>query len=87
MARRLFTVEETFKLKNRGTILVPGVLPEGDERFRIGDPLRVLRPDRSELMVAIVGFHSFDPGPCCEYTVLVALPKSEIPIGSAVWSL
>ena len=36
MGRRLFVVEDTFTIKGRGQVLVPGILPEGDECFRAG---------------------------------------------------
>jgi hypothetical protein len=87
MARKLFTVEDTFTIRGRGTVLVPGLVPESDERFRIGDSLRLVHPDGSELVVAISGIEFFNPGPQAQYPVLVALPKSEVPIGSEVWSL
>jgi hypothetical protein len=87
MARKLFNVEDFFSIKGRGTVLLPGLVPEGDERFRIGDLLRLWRPDGSELQVAISGFDFFHPGPHGEYAVLVALPKAEVPLGTEVWSL
>jgi hypothetical protein len=87
MPRKLFTVEDTFAIRGRGTFLVPGIVPEGDERFRIGDALRLVHPDGSELMTAISGIDFFNPGPQAQYPVLVALPKSEVPIGTEVWSM
>ncbi len=87
MARKLFIVEATFTIKNRGTVLVPGIVPEGDERFRKGDPIRILRPDGSELTVAIDGLEFPIPNLRGGVLPLVALPKSDVPIGSEVWSL
>jgi hypothetical protein len=87
MARKLFTVEDTFTIRGRGTVLVPGLVPEGDEHFRIGDALRLVHPDGSEMVVAISGIELFNPGPQAQYPVLVTLSKSEVPIGSEVWSL
>lgn len=86
MARKLFTVEETF-IHHRGTVLLPGVVSEGDEDFHIGDPLRLVRPDGSEVATAIDGFDLFNLGPRGECAVLVALPKPEVPTGTEVWSL
>jgi hypothetical protein len=86
MARRLFTVEDVFTIRRRGTILVPGIVPEGDERFRIGDVLRLRRPDGSELQATIDGIHSFNVGVHGGYAIVVALPKSEVPVGTEVWS-
>jgi hypothetical protein len=45
MARRLFVVEDAFAIKDRGLVLVPGILPSGDERFRPGDRIRLRKPD------------------------------------------
>jgi hypothetical protein len=36
-ARCLFVVSDTFAIKGRGLVLIPGIKPEGDERFRVGD--------------------------------------------------
>jgi hypothetical protein len=85
--RKLFTVEETFTIHHRGTILVPGLLAERNECFRIGDPLRLVRPDGSELTVTIRGLDLFNRGPKGEIAVLVELQKSEVPLGTEVWSL
>ena len=87
MARKLFNVEDSFTVHHRGTMLLPGLIPEGDERFRIGDTLRLRRPDGTELRVAVDGFDFFHPGPNGEYAVLIALPKAEVPRGTEVWSL
>ncbi len=87
MARKLFTVEDTFTIRGRGTILVPGLAPEGDEHFRIGDALRLVRADGSEVATAINGLDFFNPGPQGQIAVVVALPKSEVPVDTEVWSL
>jgi len=87
MARKLFLVEETFTVQRRGTILLPGLAPEDQERSGIGDPLRLLRPDGSELRVAIAGMDWFHPGPGGEIAILVALSKFEVPAGTEVWSV
>jgi hypothetical protein len=88
MARKLFTVEGVFSIQRRGTILIPGLVPERDGRFVIGKTLRLLRPDGTETQTAITGLDRFSPplsaGP---FAVMVALPKSEVPIGTEVWSL
>ena len=47
MARRLFVVEDTFLIKGRGLVPVPGVVPQGEERFRVGDLVVIKRPDGS----------------------------------------
>ena len=85
MPRHLFTVEDTFTIRGRGTILVPGIVPEGDERFRIGDALRLRRPDGSEVEATIDGIECFTPPPGI-YPIVVTLPKSDVPLGTEVWS-
>ena len=87
MARKLFIVEETFSIHHRGTILVPGLVPEAEERFRTGDPLRLIRPDGSEVATAIDGLDLINRGPQAQFAVLVALPKFEVPVGTEVWSV
>jgi translation elongation factor EF-Tu-like GTPase len=85
MSRHLFTVEDTFTIRGRGTILVPGIVPEGDERFRIGDALCLRRPDGSEVEATIDGIECFNP-PHGTYPIVVRSPKSDIPLGTEVWS-
>jgi hypothetical protein len=47
MARRLFVVEDTFLIQGRGLVPVPGIIPQGEERFTVGDSILLLRPDGS----------------------------------------
>lgn len=89
MARLLFVVEDTFAIRDRGLVLVPGIAPQGDEVFRIGYPLRLRRPDGSELMTAIGGLEMIgglahrDAVPI----LLLGLGKVDVPVGSEVWSV
>lgn len=39
---------ENVTVQDRGIVLLPELRPVGDERFRVGDPLRLRRPDGSE---------------------------------------
>jgi len=87
MARTLFTVEDAFTIRGRGTILVPGLIPQGDERFRVGDLVRLLRPDGSEVEKPIGGIDMFNVPAHGGYAIVVALPKQEVPIGTEVWSV
>jgi hypothetical protein len=85
MSRHLFTVEETFTIRGRGTGLMPGIVPEGGERLRIGDALRLRRPDGSEVEATIDGieFFGIQTG---TYPIVVRLPKLDVPLGTEVWS-
>jgi hypothetical protein len=85
MSRHLFTVEDTFTIKGRGTVLVPGIVPEGEERFRIGDALRLRRPDGSEVEATIDGIDFFNV-PHGAYPIVIRLPKSDVALGTEVWS-
>ena len=39
MGRRMLTVEDSFLIKGRGLVLLPGLAPRGDELFRVGDSI------------------------------------------------
>jgi hypothetical protein len=56
-ARCLLTVSDTFLLSGSGArlIVVPGILPEHGERFQAGTPVRLVRPDGTELETEIGG--------------------------------
>jgi hypothetical protein len=89
MARRLFTVEDTFLIEGRGLVLVPGIVPQGDERFRAGDPIRLKRPDGSEIEWKIGGVELlFTPRTHDDVFILLeGLDKGDVPIGTDVWSV
>ena len=89
MGRRLFTVEDTFLIEGRGLVVVPGIVPEGDERFRTGDPIRLKRPDGSETPWRIGGIEFGCPPRRLDEVVilLVGLGKGDVPIGTEVWSV
>jgi hypothetical protein len=85
----LFIVEDTFWIKGRGLILVPGLSAQRDEVIRIGDPLLLTRPDGSTIVSQIrgiemiIGTNRRDGIP-----ILVAdLCKDHVPIGTKVWSV
>ena len=91
MARLLFVVEDTFYIKGRGLVPVPGVLIQGEERFRVGDPLFFQRPDGSCLEWKIGGIEMIlasPPRPRNEVSFLFKdLNQEEVPIGTEVWSV
>ncbi len=86
MARKLFTVEQTFTAL-RGIILLPGLVPEGEERFRAGDALRLVFPDGSETVTSINGLDLFNLGPQGKTAVMVPLQVPEVPVRTEVWSM
>jgi hypothetical protein len=61
----------------------------GDEHFRVGDPLRIKRPDGSEELVRIGGLNLLcAPTEKCQLVVLLSgKEKGCVPIGTEVWSV
>jgi hypothetical protein len=91
MTRCLFVVEDTFYIKGRGLVPIPGILIQDEERFRVGDPLLFQRPDGSCLEWKIGGIemiHATPPRPRNEVVFLLKdLNKEDVPIGTEVWSV
>ena len=89
MSRLLFTVTETFTIQGRGVVLLPELKPIEQERFKVGDPLLLKRPDGVEDRVSIAGLELLKPlkGRCELVVMLSGKEKSEIPIGTEVWSV
>jgi hypothetical protein len=88
MARQLFTVTGTFSVPGRGIVLIPGISPVGNERFRVGDALLLKRPDGTEIITGIEGLEFLAPNPNHEVTVMLKqLGKNEVPAGTDVWSV
>ena len=87
MARCLFKVEDTFLITGRGLVLVPGIVPIGEERFRAGDPLLLKRPDGSELTTTIGGLEMLCPNPRRDVIIMLkGFTKEDVPIGTEIWS-
>ncbi len=91
MARRLFVVEDAFFIKGRGLVPVPGIVPVDDERYRVGDPILLKRPDGSCLEWTIGGIEMIDCTPPRQtddaIILLRGLNKEDVPVGSEVWSV
>jgi hypothetical protein len=87
MARRLFVVEDRFVVPGRGLVLVPGIIPEGDERFRVGDRITLRPPDGTSRDKRIGGLELLDPNPRRDVVImLIGLAKEDVPVGTEVWS-
>jgi hypothetical protein len=91
VVRLLFTVTDTFSIPGRGVVLLPELTPVGEERFRVGDPLKLRRPDGAEASVCIGGLEflkSVKPKSKCELVIMLSgTRKEDIPIGTEVWSV
>src|SRR5262245_11277386 len=88
MARRLFVVEHVVVIERRGIALVPGILVEGEERFRAGDPIVLRKPDGSSTIMKIGALELMCPNPRGEVTIMLAhLGREDVPVGTEVWSI
>jgi hypothetical protein len=88
MGRCLFVVEDTFLIRGRGLVPVPGIIPEGEERFRVGDRIMLKRPDGSEMEWEIGGLELLCPNPRHDVVILLkGMSKEDIPIGTEIWSV
>jgi hypothetical protein len=90
MPRLLFEVVDSFEIAGRGLVPIPGIVPQGEERFRVGDPLELVRPDGTRLRTHIAGLELFSPMPA-DHAVALLLPKGlsklDVPTGTQVWSV
>ena len=69
-------------------MLLPGLKPVNEERFKVGDKVRLRRPNDQDLIVTIAGLELPHPNP--EKNVLILLDelsKDDVPVGTEVWSL
>jgi len=88
MPRCLFTVEDTFSVTGHGLVLVPGIIPVGEERFRVGDPILLRRPDGTSVSATIGGLEFLCPNPRRDIVILLkGFSKQDVPLGTEVWSV
>ena len=88
MGRRLFSVEHTFVVKGHGLVLVPGIVPEGDECFRAADPILLRKPDGTTIATRIGALELLCPNPRGDVVVMLKeLAKADVPVGTEVWSV
>lgn len=88
--RCLFVIAATFAVKGRGIALAPGISPEGDERFRVGDTVELRKPDATVVRTKIKGIEILSPiPPSRAFVILLAetFKKEDVPIGTEVWSI
>jgi hypothetical protein len=84
----LFKVEDTISIASRGLVLIPGINPIGEERFRVGDPLVLKRPDCTKVSAAILGgLELICPNPRQDVVIMLkGFSKEDVPLGTEVWS-
>jgi hypothetical protein len=93
VAQPLFKVQDLFELAGRGLVVVVDatyeMLPD-DLHIKIGTTIRISRAAQEGLIVRVVGLEHCDPWtPARSFAFLLpgTIAKSEIPIGSEVWSV
>ena len=75
----LFTVAETYMITGRGLLLTPGI---GDKPAKIGDTLKLVKPDNTTLETVITGIVFNEHR---DILVGSTLTKEDVPIGTEVW--
>jgi translation elongation factor EF-Tu-like GTPase len=89
----LFVVEDAFQIAGRGCILVPGPVAEaGGPDVRVGDPIRLVKPDGQTVDTEIQGIEMIGRRPPPKVmTAPILLPrditKDQVPKGTHVLSL
>jgi hypothetical protein len=90
MKRLLFTVADSFEITGRGLVIIPGIIPRDDERFRVGDAIELRRPDGTVFHARIAGLELLNPTPP-DHSIPVLMPlgisKQDAPLGTEVWSV
>lgn len=82
-----FVVADTFAIEGRGLVLVPG-FPFDVGVIRVGDQVRLRRPDGTAIDAKIAGLELINMG--AGHRVMAApislrgISKSDVPIGTAV---
>jgi hypothetical protein len=86
--RRLLTVTGTFAVTGCGLVLLPGLVPIGEERFKVGDPILLRRPDGREKRASIGALELPHPNPKNEVLIMLRdFVNDDVPGGTEVWSL
>ena len=89
----LFVVEDAFQIADRGCVLVPGPVAEvGGPEVRVGDPIRLVKPDGQTIDTKIQGLEMIGRRPPPKViTAPILLPsgitKDQVPKGTHVLSL
>ena len=87
--RLLFTVTGAFTVPGREVVLLPELTFVGDEKFRVGESLRLRFADGTEELVQIGGLQFLKPlsGNCLPVIMLRGKSKDDVPAGTEVWAI
>jgi hypothetical protein len=86
----LFPVEDVFTIAGRGCVIVPGFNSDRhpSSHPRLGNPLRLVRPDGSEIDSRMRGMEMLNPGAATTPLLLSSdIIATEVPIGTHVYWL
>jgi len=83
MALLLMTVEDTFDIRGRGLVLVPGV--SHDVACRVQDWIEVRRPNGTSLSTRIAGIEGIGVPVQRVLCLPPEIRKTDVPIGSEIW--
>ena len=89
-ARHLFRVTDRFAIRNRGIVLVPGIIPIENEKFQIGDKLELRFPHGEKQIVTIAGLERMNPadaGGALAVLLSEPLTRQQVPVDTEVWSV
>jgi len=81
------TTGETFAIKGRGSVPMPGVHWELPLALRVGQVVELRRPDGTRTPPMIRGIEHLTPNPKRVTPLLFGLPKSDFPTGTEIWTL
>lgn len=90
MEKLLSIVEDVFELSGRpSVVIVPGVPRAGDCRLKVGDPLKLRRPDGTEASTFVGGLELTSPPSTTSIALMLgpSMTKADVPIGTEVWLL
>ena len=87
MAMLLLTISEVFEINGRGSVPFPGVSWDMPVSLKVGQLVELRRPNGPMLRVEIGGIEHLTPNPHKMTPLLFNLPRSELPIGTEIWTL
>ena len=85
MLKKIFIIEESFRIKGRGLIIVR---EKPDKSFELGmkTPLIIISPDGKEISAKVVGIEMLSPPNFKIEAISIGdFSKSDVPIGSTVY--